>query len=68
MENIDQLAEDLNQDIANIQVDLGNLQIRRPRRPEDTDSDVTASDIDEEETIQNMARIARMKTGYFVKL
>ena len=55
MEDIDQLAEDLNQDIANIQVDLGNLQIRRPRRNEDTDSDVTASDIDEEETIQNMA-------------
>ena len=51
MEDIDQLADQFNQEVEELQADLGNLRIRRA---EDTDSEVTVSDLEEEE-IQNMA-------------
>ena len=41
MEEIDQLEEAFNQDLANIQAHIGNLGIRD--REDDTDSEVTAS-------------------------
>jgi len=50
MERIDQLEEDFNEDLANIKANLGNLNFNR--RHDETDSEVTDSDLDEEEEIQ----------------
>jgi len=66
MERIDQLEEDFNEDLANIKANLGNLNFNR--RHDETDSEVTDSDLDEEEEIQeSMAEaMQRVRLSRFV--
>jgi len=53
MEQIDQLEEEFNEDLANLEANLENLNFNR--RHDETDSEVTNSDLEKEEIQEAMA-------------